>query len=324
MKNKLTKLALLGSSLILFLFIIFVINQTVQLVVFGERIHPLLGNIILCGLLLIYSLCVLIPIYLFIKMPAPLTPPQSETSPEFPAHLNKIAKRLSKNSLVGRSVIASKDDVERALQVLDGNADEVIKKTASRIFITTAISQNGKLDGLIVLSAQSKLVFEIARIYYQRPTIRNLLNLYANVALMVFFASELEDVDLSEYIQPILTGLLGSAAGTLPGFQVASIFLVSSVLSGSSNAFLTLRVGAISKRYCRSLVIPSKKEIRHSATLEATKLLGSIVTDGTKKIYTILWTSSKDKMGTVFNGVETYIKETGATIAKKIFPKKAD
>jgi hypothetical protein len=324
MKNKLTKLALLGSLTILFLLIIFLINQTVQLVALGDRIHPLLGNIILWGLLILYSVCVLIPVYLFIKMPAPLTPLQSETAPEFPAYLNKLAKRLSKNALVGRSVIASKDDVEQALQTLDKKAEEVIKKTASRIFIATAISQNGKLDGLIVLSAQSKLIFEIARIYYQRPTIRNLLNLYANVALMVFLASELEDVDLSEYIQPVLTGLLGSAAGTLPGFQVASIFLVSSVLSGSSNAFLTLRVGAITKQYCRSLVIPSKREIRRNATLEATKMLGTIVTDGTKKIYTVLWTSSKDKMGTVINGMETYIKETGANIAKKIFPQKAD
>jgi len=324
MKNKLTKLALSGSLIILLFLIIFLINQTAQLVALGDRIHPFLGNTIFWGLLILYSLCVLIPVYLFIKMPVPLTPLQSETAPEFPAYLNKLAKRLSKNALVGRSVIASKDDVEQALQTLDKKAEEVIKKTASRIFITTAISQNGKLDGLIVLSAQSKLIFEIARIYYQRPSIRNLLNLYANVALMVFLASELEDVDLSEYIQPVLTGLLGSAAGTLPGFQVASIFLVSSVLSGSSNAFLTLRVGAITKQYCRSLVIPSKREIRRNATLEATKMLGTIVTDGTKKIYTVLWTSSKDKMGTVINGMETYIKETGANIAKKIIPKKAD
>jgi hypothetical protein len=324
MRKHAIKIALTGAILILALFIIFLINQTVQLVAFGDRIHPLLGSIILLSLLILYALCIIVPLYLFFTMPAPLIPPQSETSPEFPKYLNRIARRLSKNPFIGKPVASSKDDVECALQTLDQRADEVIKTTASRIFITTAISQSGKLDALIVLSAQSRLVLEVARIYYQRPTIRNLLYLYANVASMVFFASELEDIDYSEFIQPTLTGIFGSAAGAIPGFQVASILLISSVISGSSNAFLTLRVGAIAKQYCRSMVMPSKQAVRRYATLEATKMLGTIVAEGTKKISAIIWTSSKSKMGTAVGGMGTRIKKTAVNIANKVRVKPAD
>lgn len=318
MRKRAIKIALAGAVLVLILFIIFLINQTVQLVAFGDRIHPVVGDIIFWGLMAFYALCVIMPVYLIVTMPAPLIPPESETSPEFPKHLNEMAKRLGRNPLIGRAVAGSKDDVESVLLTLDKKADEVIKTASSRIFVTTAISQNGKLDALIVLSAQSKLVFDVARIYYQRPTIRNLLYLYANVAVMVFFASELEDMDLSEIVQPILAGILGSVAGAIPGLQVASIMLVSSVLSGSSNAFLTLRVGAIAKQYCRSLVAPSRRTVRHNATLEATRMLGGIVADGTKKIHNAIWVSSKSKLETAVGGVGERIKRAGAAVSKKI------
>lgn len=318
MKKQAKTIALTVAVLCLILFIVFLVNQTVQLVDFGDRISPILGSVILWGLLILYSLCLAVPIYLVVRMPSALKPPQDETSPEFPEYLKGVAKRLGKNPLIKRSVAASKEDLEYTFQILDRHADDIIKKTANRIFITTAISQNGKLDALIVLFAQSKLIYEIARTYYQRPKIRNLIHLYANVALVVFLASEIEDMDLSELIQPILTGILGSAAGTIPGFQIASILLVSSVISGTSNAFLTLRVGAITKRYCRSLVAPSRQSVRHYASLEAAKMLGAIVTEGTKKISALIWSSSKNKMGEAVGGMGTYIKETGETIARKL------
>jgi hypothetical protein len=323
MRKTATKILLAGAVLILVLFVVFMINQTIQLVALADRIHPVAGDITLWGLIVLYGLCVVVPLYLIIRLPAPLVPPESESSPEFPEHLRGVAKRLGGNPLLGKPVAASKEEVECALRSLDEKANEVIKAAAGRIFITTAISQNGKLDGLIVLSAQSRLVLQVARIYNQRPTIRNLVHLYANVALMVLFASEVEDIDLSELVQPILTGLLGSAAGSFPGLQVASMVLVSSVLSGSSNAFLTLRVGAITKQYCRALVTPSRGAVRRYATVEATKMLGTIVTDGVRKISGVLWAASKDKMGTAMGGMGAAIKGAGASIARKMGVKPA-
>ena len=73
--------------------------------------------------------------------------------------------------------------------------------------------------------------------------------------------------------------VFGSTVAAIPGMHI----LTSSILSGSANAFLTLRVGMITKEYCRCTAKLEKRGIRRAATLQAAKLLGSIVRDGTMK-----------------------------------------
>lgn len=318
MAKTVRKIAVMAALLALVLFIIFIINQTIIVVTFADRLHPVFGSVVLGILVLVYAACTFIPVYIFLRMPSPARIPPSDDHPEFPEYLKTVAARLQKNILVAGPVSVSKKDIEAALGVIDRQADEVIKKAAGRIFLSTAISQNGKLDGIIVLVAQSKLILDIARSYYQRPTLRDLLYLYANVGAMVFLATELEDMDLSEMLQPVMAGVLGSAAGAVPGLQVASMILVSSVISGSSNAFLTLRVGAMTKHYCRSLTEPSRRAVRHYATAEATKMLGTVVAEGSKKIYGAIWTTSQTKMEGIFSDVAECIKKAGMAITKKI------
>ena len=50
--------------------------------------------------------------------------------------------------------------------------------------------------------------------------------------------------------------------------------MVNSVFSGAANAFLTLRVGIIAKRYCASLVLAERWAIRRAATVEAARMPG--------------------------------------------------
>ena len=103
------------------------------------------------------------------------------------------------------------------------------------------------------------MIWRIARVYYQRPMLRDLIRLYANVAGTAFLASELDDIDISEQVQPILSSALGPLAVMVPGVQLAASILVNSVLTGTANAFLTLRVGIIAKRYCGSLVVAERR-----------------------------------------------------------------
>ena len=161
------------------------------------------------------------------------------------------------------------------------------------------------------------MILRIARLYYQRPTLRDLIQLYANVAGTVFLASELEDVDISEQVEPVLSSTLGALAVTIPGIQLAASLLVNSVLTGTANAFLTLRVGIIARRYCGSLVITEKRTLRRTASAEAAKLLGSIVRQGTAKLSKALWKASKGKVDSVFSGMREYAKEVGSSLLAK-------
>lgn len=52
---------------------------------------------------------------------------------------------------------------------------------------------------------------------------------------------------LGEQVQSIITAVLGSTAGAIPGLAPAATLFVKSVTTGAGNAFLTLRVGVIAK-----------------------------------------------------------------------------
>jgi len=318
MNKTLKKIALFTSILILFLFILFVINQTAQVVQLADKAGPSFGNFVFWALLIIYAILILIPVFLFFRLPKSLMPPKSEDAPEFDAYLAVLKKRLASNPHLKGLEFSNRQQIDEALSILTKKSNEIIQQTASTVFISTAISQSGRLDAFLVLSAQSRMVLRIARLYYQRPTLRDLIQLYSNVAGTAFLASEFEDIDISEQVEPVLSSTLGALAVSIPGVQLAASILVNSVLTGSANAFLTLRVGIIARRYCGSLVISEKRTLRRAASAEAAKLLGSIVRQGTGKLSKALLKASKDKVGGIFSGMKEYAKEAGSSLFAKV------
>ncbi len=318
MNQTLKKIALLASLLILLGFVLFVINQTVQIVELAGRVHPSFGNFVLWALLVIYAALLLIPAYMFLRLPRSLTPPISEDVPGFDAYVGALGKRLASNPHLKGLNLSNRSKVEEALAILDRDANEIIRKTAATVFVSTAISQSGRLDSFLVLSAQSRMVRRIAHLYYQRPSLRDLIHLYANIAGTVFMAGELEDIDIHEQVEPVLSSTLGAMAVAIPGVQLAASILANSVLTGTANAFLTLRVGIIARRYCGSLVVAERRTLRRAASAEAAVLLGSIVKEGVAKLSKAVWAVSKGKAGASLSGMGRYAKETGKSVLARV------
>lgn len=269
-------------------FAVIVVNQSFELVALADRVHPVAGDVVFWSIVLIFAACVAVPVFALLTLPAPLVPPEEAAGPEHERHVDRLKKRLAKNPHV-EGTPAEISEVEAALQQLDLVAEHRTRVAASQVFMTTAISQNGSLDALLVLAAQSKLVLEIARIYYQRPTIRDLLYLYSNVGATAFIAAEIEDIDLSEQVQPILAAVLGSSVAAIPGMSAAAGLFVNSVTTGAGNAYLTLRVGIITRTYCRSVVKPERRRIRHSAAVQAARMLGGIAREGAASVASAIW-----------------------------------
>src|SRR5262249_33992888 len=144
---------------------------------------------------------------------------------------------------------AKRLEIEAALRQLDPIVDEVIRRTAMRVLVGTALSQNGRLDSLISLVRQLRMIWQIAGIYSRRGTVGELARLYGSVAMTAFLAGELPDLDLSDEMVP-LTATVANSLGALtplPGIRTALSILGSSLLKGSTNAFSTLQVGIIAK-----------------------------------------------------------------------------
>ncbi len=314
MITSIKKIALLASLLVLLLFILFAVSQTAQVVQLASRVSTGFGTVVLCVLLALYAVLILVPVVLFVRLPRSLRPPKSEDAPGFAAYLDDLRKRIGSHELLKGMDLSGRKQIESAIAVLDTRADEIIHRAASSVFLSTAISQNGRLDAFLVLSAQTRMVWQIAHLYYQRPSLRDLIHLYANVAGTAFLASELDDIDISEQVQPVLTASLGALAVSIPGLKTASSVLISSVLTGSANAFLTLRVGIIARRYSGALVVAEKRALRRAATAEAARLLGSIVKQGTARVTKAAWNVSKQKAGTLFSGLVDCARDAGASL----------
>ena len=282
--------------------VLFLINQTAQIVSLANTLSPTLGRIVLIALLALYSVIVLVPLSMFLRMPKALRPPADENSPEYERYLLRLAARLATNP--------HRDSIEAALRILDARASEIIKKTASSLFVSTAVSQNGRLDALMVLAAQTRMIWQIAHLYNQRPMLREFVQLYGNVGATLFAATELDDLDVSEQVEPVIRAALGgSVASLIPGIGSLASIVTHSVLEGTANAYLTLRVGVICQTYCRSVTAVSRKQVRRSASVSAAAMLGSIVSVSAAKVVKAIVAAAKrageSSVGSAAAGIRT-------------------
>jgi hypothetical protein len=276
MTKTLRRMAVLLSVFVIIVFGVFLFNQTVQIVESARTVNPRFGDGVMWGLIFLYSALLLTPIVLWFKVPRRKSPPSRSEGPEYEQFMADFRRRLSRNTRLRGVTLASTEDVDAAICMLDKHAEDVVVSTASAVFLSTAVLQSGRLDVLVVLAAQTRMIWRVAHVYYQRPSVRDFLHLYANVASTAFIAAGIEDVD----VDVLVTTIFGSSVAALPGMHL----LAAAVLSGSANAFLTLRVGMITKEYCRCTTRVEKTGLRRAATLRAAKLLGSIVKDGTRRL----------------------------------------
>jgi uncharacterized membrane protein YcjF (UPF0283 family) len=314
MRKNIKQLMLIFCLVVIVLFIIFLINQTVQLVNFCNSIHPLFGEIVKYFLIAVYALLIIFSFYHLLRLPKPLKWPKEEDSKEYKEFLLKIKQRLIKNKnlpsqLPGTgldskeletagNIQALEHAVREAEKELDKLANKDIKTTAQAVFVSTAVSQSGSLDGIVVLIAQVRMVWRIAGIYHQRPALREMIKLYANVAGTSFAARAIEDVDAAEIFEPVISSFSGVAVINIA--PVISI-LTNSIFSGTANALLTLRTGIITRKYCSLFsYFESKRKykkegerqlrkfIRVSAIREAGKILGEVIMEPSKQVFSAL------------------------------------
>lgn len=297
---------------------VLIVNQTAQVVQLATTVHPGLGTATLWTLVTIYAATVGVPLVLYIRLPSPLVPPASEDSPEFESHLRKLGERLATSPHLAGRDLSDRRGIEEAIAVLGTRADMIVREAATTVFLTTAVSQSGRLDGLMVMAAQLRMVWRVAHLYGQRPSPRELAWLYANVAATVFVASAIDDLDLEDQVEPILSSAMGALGASVPGFQVAGTILANCVLSGSANAFLTLRVGMVAKRFCGAIVVQKKSALRRAASAEAAGHLGKIVSEGTAKLTGAIWKASVSKVGDAVTGASGYAKDAGSKLWARV------
>ena len=265
MINTLKKLALPVVLLVSFVFLLFLINQVSGVYLLASELNPVFGKVVLALMIIISAALFATPFVILFKLPKPMKRPENET--ELAIYKRQLFRRLQKNKFLQAQGATPKqvEDLPEAIALLDTEADRLIKSTSKTIFLATAISQNGKLDALTVFLSQMRLVWKIAHVYYQRPSAKELLYLYGNVGTTAFLAGQIEDIDLAEHLEPIVTSIAKNASGrSVPVLGPTATIVLDSLMEGTTNAFLSLRVGILSKKYCNQLTVTSTRDIRSS------------------------------------------------------------
>jgi hypothetical protein len=269
-----------------------IIAGATSLISLADRIHPVAGTIVFWALCLTAGFLALYCAIAYAQLPPALVPPQETSGPKHEAYLQALRSRLANNPRTREFPLETDADIEAAIAHLSKEADLVVRRTSSTVFLSTALMQNGRLDGLIVLCTQIQMVNRIARIYVQRPSPRELVRLYANVGGTAFVASGLESLDLGEMVAPLATSLVPALKGGIPGLSGISALLVKCVSTGAANAFLTLRVGEVARGYCDLTSGSSPEAIRKSATAAAVQHLGRIVRENGALVVRKIWAST--------------------------------
>jgi hypothetical protein len=140
-----------------------------------------------------------------------------------------------------------RERVEPLLAPIDRKVDALIHAEASAVGATTAISMNGSLDAFFVLWRNVNMVSRIAHLYYGRPSLRGTAIVLGDVAGAVILSRALDDV--SDLAGEALGGVLGKLGG----------LVVGPLMDGSVNALVTLKIGYLAKRRCRSFAAWSPK-----------------------------------------------------------------
>ena len=319
MFQTLRKLAIPLVALLSVGFFLFLINQVSSIFILASSLNPVFGKIVLITLSIVLLGLTVSPVIVWLRLPKPIKFPKNET--ELAGYKRRLVRRLQSNALLQAEglVPSTTEDLPQALEILNSAADKVVKSTAQTVFLTTAISQNGKLDAITVLVIQLKMVWRIAHIYYQRPTIRELLYLYGNVGASSFLATQIEEIDLTKHIEPIVTAIVrNTSTRSVPVVGQATTVIMDSLMEGTTNAFLSLRVGILAKNYCGQVKVITSSEIRKNTLKEAGVALGKIAISSSGDIITAIIRASRNASIDTLKSGWNNVKKTGGRVKDSV------
>jgi hypothetical protein len=335
MIKQLKQLLIPIAVLVILSFFLFLFNQISTLYIAADRLHPVVGWIVLGVSVTVFLALIIIPFVQFQKLPRAIRQPSNEE--EVAAYQKKLLGRLRSNKLLkdpenqlspteAESFISQSKQLEHAMGVLDREADKIIQQTARMIFLTTAVSQNGKLDAITVFTAQMRMVWKVAHVYYQRPGLREMIKLYGFVGGSSLLANEIEDLDISRQIEPVAAAMFKNASGrSIPLIGPAATLIMDALLEGSTNAFLSLRVGILTKKYCGNVAVFDAKKAKKASIKEAASQLRVVTVQASGNVISQMVSATKQAgIHTLKSGWEG-VKNTGKKVTDTLgaaLPKK--
>ena len=232
------------------------------------------------------------------------------TEAERQAFARELARRLKKNPHVRAAGIRATDEdfLEKALDVLDAHAGEEIRNNAKRVFLGTALSQNGRLDALIMFVSLARMIWRVSGIYNQRPTPAELWSVYSTVSSATFISFSIEALDIPRTITESMNELLPAvtpvmAASSVPLMGPMMQQCTSAVIDGAANCLLAIRAGVVTRSAFRFAALGREEARQQACVREAGTMLAEI---------------SRETVGAIVEAFRKQLMDLPASMGQKI------
>ena len=262
----------------------------------------------------VLALCELAAIcWLFLSWfvrPSKLVMRKNPTDEDRRAFAEELARRLAGNRFVLEAGLCQEqpDFLPKALELLEAKADAEIRSGAKKVFLGTALSQNGRLDALIVFFSLCRLTWRISCIYNQRPTAREILSVYSTVSSATFISFSIDTLDIPQTITNAMNELLPAvapamAASTMPFVGNTLQKFTSAVIDGAANCLLAVRAGVVTKHSFRFAALGENEAQRQSVVRETGSMLLEI---------------SRETVGMIVSALSSQLLGLSVPVGKKL------
>lgn len=245
------------------------------------------------------------------------------TDEERRAFAEELTRRLRANRHVRAAGLKADDPdfLPAALRHLDTLADGIIRSDAKKIFLGTALSQNGKLDALIVFLALSRMVWRVSAVYNQRPTLREIWSVYSMVTSSAFIAFSIEALDIPRTITEAMSALVPSVTPSLTTASIPVVgaslqYFTASIIDGAANALLAIRAGIIARNAFRFAALPQEGSLRQTCAGQSCAMLLAVSHECVEEIMATLRDQFKSLTSDVVGKAAEKTRNAAGSVAR--------
>jgi uncharacterized membrane protein YcjF (UPF0283 family) len=242
---------------------LFVVSCIVQLYQFAYSFHPYAGYATVALLFLILFIFVIRPIVVALATPSfTLDVVDVESARKVTAKNYRSLKKVATN-LIGADYVSdeAKEKIKNVMnnrkllnkvlkevydKEISNRINKIINETSSKILLTTAISQNSRFDTMTVITMNIRMIMRIVITCGYHPTYPRLAKLIIKVFRNAVIAYTLQSIGLDRLISQ---GIQALSKGIIPFIGDLIGKVAGSVIDGSANALLTLRIGILTRKY---------------------------------------------------------------------------
>ena len=240
------------------LFAYLILREMLNFYVLAYTANPYLGYFVLTILISVLAYFVIIPLYKIGRMSGDSGPVRKRKQ-----ELELIELRLQralKNPYLKQIKFeppqfgSATERYEQTIAVLSKRTDEIRRKYIVHLFYSSAVSQYGFIDAILIFSANINLVKEIFTIYTGRATGRDLWQIMKQIYYSVAIGGS-EGVEFA--VEELISKLGSDTLKSIPFFDKVMI----SIAGGFTNAVLLSRISLITENYCSMTYIESTRDL---------------------------------------------------------------